>query len=97
MPCIQKLENYKKLFCLQKSQATIPLHYSNNSYTTSNILLHCIYIHESAWKAAYVERSWLVLIQFLILVVLVLFMIAPLIGNIVSQRDLSCARNLAGN
>ena len=49
-------------------------------------------MYESVWKAAYVERSWLVLIQFLILVVLVLFMIAPLIGNIVSQRDLSCAK-----
>ena len=51
-------------------------------------------MYESVWKAAYVERSWLVLIQFLILVLifLVLFMIAPLIGNIVTQRDLSCAR-----
>ena len=57
-----------------------------------NILLHCIYVYESVWKAAHVERSWLLLIQFLILVVLVLFMIAPLIGNIFSQRDLSCAR-----
>ena len=54
-----------------------------------NILLQCIYIHE----ATYVEISCLVLIQFLILVVisLVLFMIAPPIGNIVTQRDLSCA------
>ena len=43
----------------------------------------------------YVERSCLVLIQFLILVVItiwVVFMIASLIGNIVTQRDLSCAR-----
>ena len=51
-----------------------------------------MYIHE----ATYVEISCLVLIQFLILVVisLVLFMIAPLIGNIVTQRDLSCAQRI---
>ena len=42
----------------------------------------------------YVEISCIVLVQFLILVViiLVLLMIEPLIGNIVTQRDLNCAR-----
>ena len=51
-------------------------------------------MYESAWKAAYVERSCFLLVQFLTLVVimLVFFMIAPLIGNIVTQRDLSCAQ-----
>ena len=42
----------------------------------------------------YVERSCIVLVHILILmvIILVLFMIAPLIGNIVTQRDLSCGR-----